>query len=196
MNPRTKYLRPTPNRVIRGDALEGTRGKSFLGGSEGFDDARWPLWQELRAALLESPGNWKPLRILGSEDEGEWGVLAGTRIVIDFDGRMSQPALLAAIRRAWPELKKQGYRRQTSPLGARSIALVRHVCFNCDPADSWEQRFKTWRDRYPQWPFRDRRAFITSLHRAEKSLTGDSRGLQLFYDVKARALWKKGPPSR
>ena len=162
-------------------------------------DRRWRLWSDLKRALFPDnyQGRWHALEIVGLEpniDEIEEYAdpLLKPRVQLTFDCRMSLRAVVAELRRAWPQLRAANHVTRTRPLAPRGIALVDHVCLDNDTSldDSWEDRFRRWNTRHRTWRYPDRRRFITAFHKAERSLTGDRGGLRPFYD---RGWWDGQP---
>jgi hypothetical protein len=81
------------------------------------------------------------------------------------------------------------------------VELLRFVCLEMSKI-SWRERLEAWNSRFPEWQYSSREAFVTAVHDAEHSLTGDRHGLAWFYDAKAKlgreelkALARQGDPA-
>lgn len=157
------------------------------------DDDRWSLLKDLDSLANQGPSKWSPISARTTRPVGfnVSGGRAPERRVLELsiDHQMSFRALSAALRAAWPTLYANGMVRRSRPLGERSITLARHVCIRSSPGTtskewliSWNRK---WRNR-PDWRYKDVRALVTALHRAEAELTGDRHGLAWFYDPLAR----------
>ena len=66
--------------------------------------------------------------------------------------------------------------------GDRSIALVRFVCLERAPTDTWQERFEAWNECEPEQAFASARAFHAAFRRAETQLTGKRGGLAWFFN--------------
>ena len=149
-------------------------------------DGRWGLLRDLHAAAHGEDEPWAPVSVTRSRPIGfyvggrprptaEW-------VRVTFDRRLSFRALVASLRTLWPELRRKGAVRQTRPLDARTVELLRFVCLTM-PDASWPGRWERWNEtQRAEWRFDTPRSFTTVFHRAERSLTGVRHGLDWFYD--------------
>lgn len=106
-------------------------------------------------------------------------------VVVTFDHRMPLRSVYGFLLRRWPTLRKRGVVRATRPLGARTLALIQHVCIAM-PRASWAERLEAWNAGHKQWHIEPRQAFIAEFHVAERSLTGTRHGLAYWYEPRAR----------
>ena len=187
-----------PERKVVAEAVELVRKLRF---EEGYSvaevwhpgtapDGRWDLLRDLDTDFGSERGDtssdrWEPLTVTGrvmAQDREP----PAQRVVISFDHRLSQRALIAAIRRNWPAWRRARWVRWTQPLGPRKIALINHVCRVCEPGIEWDERLTLWNEAQPNWRYPDRRQFVSAFRSAEESLTGERRGLEWFYDPISR----------
>jgi len=152
-------------------------------------DQRWKLLRDLHGVAHPSESAWSPVEVRVSRLVGFYTGAAAppisTKIQISFDSRLPFRSLARYLRENWRKLLKAGIVEDTQPLGDRKVAVLGHVCL-VKPEASWEERFSSWNRKYPQWPYRARRDFITACHDAEESLTGNRHGLAWFYNAKTK----------
>jgi hypothetical protein len=153
----------------------------------GRPDGRWDLWGELRSrANLEETPAWAPMtvrRVLNATGEP---AISDQRVEVSFDHRLSQGAVVAAIRKLWPRLADSGWVRRTQPLRDRNSALIRFVCLEVEPGTSWRAMFEAWNAAHPAWGFGNVRDFQSAFHRVEEDLTDEEHGLEWFYSPRYR----------
>ena len=152
-------------------------------------DPRWELLQDLHRVANPSASAWSPVEIGVSRPvgfyTGEAAPPMSTRVQISFDSRLAFRSLARYLRENWRKLLEDGIVEDTQPLGERKVAVLSHVCL-VKPEASWEERFRSWNRKYPQWRYRARQDFITACHDAEESLTGNRHGLAWFYNAKTK----------
>lgn len=165
-------------------------------------DARWPLLAELSAVYVSAQAEevglrrrqWQPLRIRERLfDITVWPT--SEYVVVEVDSRVSLRALIAALRQAWPDLRRRGWVRRTRSMGDRAIELVRFVCLQTDLDTTWRDRLTRWNERYPGWAYKGPRAFMGALRRAERQLT-EPYGLEWFYSREVRELGESAAARR
>ncbi len=152
------------------------------------DDARWRLLIELddeyRAAGAgdeEFRRSWRPLLAARGGPDQVYPFPASW-VSLRFDHRLSQLAVIAGIRRLWPLLRERGWIRATRPLDERNLDLLRFVCLETEPENTWRQRLAAWNAAHPDRAYPDVRRFQTAFRRAEENLTDRRYGLVWFYN--------------
>jgi len=190
----------------RGQTLEGARGMMeslarHYGSPNSSDldatdatDARWPLLHDLGVRWAEVAGTGEPTPPMRFWCGDKWDALGiAPFVTVIFDSRLSMRAVLSAIRETWPLMRSKGWIRRTRPLGDRKLELVRHVCLDMDISATWRERLKAWNEKHTgAWAYKDAlgaadvRGLLSDFRKAEKSLTGRTRGLARFYDEDSR----------
>lgn len=153
-------------------------------------DERWRLIADLNTAYLAETDpetddrQWLPVTLepLLSLDTRP----PSMSVRITFDHRISLDALVKALRKTWPDLKRRGWVRRTRTLGDRSLALLRFICLEAPRDTTWRARMQGWNEAHPNWEFSNDRAFNSAFHRAERQLTGEKFSLDWFHDSIAR----------
>ncbi|CAN5539126.1 hypothetical protein BH24CHL1_BH24CHL1_20260 [soil metagenome] len=151
------------------------------------EDGRWELIRELR-----NDPDYRPIRIsqptaleLSLSDMKTAPQYQPVRV--EFDGRVSLNALSAELRKAWPEMKRRGWVKQSRPLGSKALALIRHVCLDLEPGASWGERRRMWNERFPEWEYTSGQALSADFRRAETALTKETHGLEVHHNPWATA---------
>ncbi len=157
---------------------------------KGAVDERWRLLRELHEAAGTEP--YPPLALDGTAGYISLSAPFDShgRVTLSFDSRLSKAAVIRELTAAWPTLRALGWVRKTRPLGERKLALIRFVCLET-PGEPWPERFKLWNERYPEgheWHERELSTFIATFRSGEKSLTGATYGLEMFYNAGVRWL--------
>ncbi|MDP2181396.1 MAG: hypothetical protein Q8K99_02355 [Actinomycetota bacterium] len=154
----------------------------------GKRDGRWELLADLGKAI----GDEVPPP-LAAEGLSMWvsrvGLGSARLVSITFDSRLSRQALFREITQMWPDLRSKGWVRPSRPLGERKLTLVRFVCLDSTPDESWRGRLDRWNKVHPNWCYRDSAAMQSDFARAEASLTGIKQGLAWYYDSAVRHFW-------
>lgn len=154
-------------------------------------DDRWALWAELDAryqagAAWPASRTYVPVEI-NPPQPFRLPPERTPMVRVRFDARLSQRALFAAVKAAWPGLSADGEVRRTRLMGDRGIALVRQVCLQDAPGTPWRRRLARWNEAQQEaWHFKDARPFQSAFRRAEAQLTGRRGGLAWYYDPLAR----------
>ena len=163
--------------------------------ADGRRDERWQLLHDLEIARAEvepqmftddaySPEDPLTIRHDPAPRYLEGLVSSHGWVTVHFDDRLSLAAVIAEIKRTWPK----GLPSSRRPLGDRKLALVRFVCLESEPTDTWRTRAAAWNARYPDWKYADARAMQNAFQKAEKSLVG-ADGLRWYYDAQYRETW-------
>lgn len=105
-------------------------------------------------------------------------------VTVRFDDRLSLAAVMAEMKRTWPK----GLPSSRRPLGGRKLALVRFVCLESDPRDTWRARWETWNELHPDDGYQSAWAMQNAFRKAEKSLVGPD-GLRWYHDAAYRETW-------
>jgi hypothetical protein len=153
----------------------------------GRSDGRWDLWLELRnRANPEETPEWVPMTVRRVFNATGEPAIGDNRVELSFDHRLSQGAVVAAIRKLWPRLAASGWVHRTKRLADRNIALIRFVCLEVEPGTSWRAMLAAWNAARPAWSFGNVRDFQSAFHRVEKDLTDGEHGLEWFYSPRYR----------
>ena len=177
------------------------------------DDAMWGLFTDLNAshrryragqiatARRESPnpvademqvplGRRSPIE-LSVQPPGELSAvdyldpLPAARVSIHYDDRVGLDTLLAAVRKRYPEMRRQGAVRGRPRL-RQALELLKFICLEVEPGLNWRQRMEAWNAAGHEPSYKHASDFQMKFHRAEESFAGRKRGLEFFYDATAR----------
>jgi len=154
------------------------------------DDGRWALLSDLSAATERAGGHWaahgatyQPVRMRRMYDGDVYPPAPYVRI--DVDARLSLRTLVAVLRKAWPDLLRDGWARRTRPLGDRALALLRFVSLEAPKGSTWRERQAAWNEAVAGrgWEYEDVRDLERKFRRAELQLTGVRDGLHHLHDT-------------